>query len=57
MMVMRQNRCITPNKYMASNRKDKRHHFYLAEGLVDINEIIEYGGFEINEEQFYSIGT
>ena len=46
---------ITPNKYIASNRKDKEHHFYLAEGLVDINEIIEYGGSEISEKYFYGV--
>lgn len=46
---------VTPNKYIASNRKDEEHHFYLAEGLVEIDEIIEYGGSEINEEQFFSV--
>ncbi|WP_164215541.1 hypothetical protein [Virgibacillus sp. YIM 98842] len=46
---------ITPDNYIASNRKDKEHHFYLAEGLVDIDEIIKYGGFEISEQYFYSV--
>lgn len=46
---------VTPNKYIASNRKDKDQHFYLAEGQVDIDEILEFGGSEITAEQFYSI--
>ncbi|UKS29647.1 hypothetical protein LOZ80_12210 [Paenibacillus sp. HWE-109] len=46
---------VTPNKYIASNRKDEEHHFYLAEGLLDANEIIQYGGSEISEKQFYDI--
>lgn len=46
---------VTQNKYIASNRKDEDHHFYLAEGLLDVNEIIDDGGTEISEEQFYGI--
>jgi hypothetical protein len=45
----------TPNKYIASNRKDNEQHFYLAEGLIDINEIIEWGGSEIDDRQFFII--
>lgn len=46
---------VTSKKYIASNRKDDEYHFYLAEGKIDENEIIEYGGTEISEGQFYSI--
>jgi hypothetical protein len=46
---------VTPNKYISSNRKDEEHHFYLSEGKIDINDIIEYGGSEISGKQFYSV--
>lgn len=46
---------VTPDKYIASNRKDEEHNFYLAEGQVEIDEITEYGGSEISEKQFFSI--
>lgn len=46
---------VTSNKFIASNRKDKEHNFYLAEGQVDIDEIVEFGGSEITEEQFYKV--
>jgi hypothetical protein len=46
---------LTPNKYITSTRKDNEHGLYLAEGLVNIDEIIEYGGCEITEEQFYIV--
>src|SRR5699024_9501655 len=46
---------VTSNKYIASNRKDETHHFYLTEGIIDVNNMIEFGGSEINEKQFYCI--
>ncbi|WP_217594678.1 hypothetical protein [Cohnella sp. GbtcB17] len=46
---------VTPNKYIASNRKDEERHYYLAEGLLDVKEIIKYGGSEISRKQFYGI--
>ncbi|MCA1032880.1 hypothetical protein LCL95_17865 [Bacillus timonensis] len=46
---------VTSNKYIASNRKDEEHHFYLAEEKIDENEIIDFGGSEISENQFYNI--
>ncbi|WP_129688244.1 hypothetical protein [Gottfriedia acidiceleris] len=46
---------VTQNKYIASNRKDKEHHYFLAEGLLDVNEIIDDGGSEISEKEFYVI--
>ncbi|MFC4323191.1 hypothetical protein [Litchfieldia salsa] len=46
---------VMANKYIASNRKDKEHHFYLAEGKIDVNDIIDFGGSKISESQFYKI--
>lgn len=46
---------VTSNKYIASNRKDEEHHFYLAEEKIDVNDIIDFGGSEISESQFYNI--
>ncbi len=46
---------VTPSKYIASNRKDEEFDFYLAEGQIDVNELLEYGVSEISENQFYSV--
>jgi hypothetical protein len=46
---------VTWNKNIASNRKDEEHHFYLAEEIIDVNELIEYGGSEISKSQFYNV--
>lgn len=46
---------VTSTKYIASNRKDEEYHFYLSEGIIDVNEIMEYGGSEISESKFYSV--
>ncbi|MEH7349363.1 hypothetical protein [Gottfriedia acidiceleris] len=46
---------VTQNKYIASNRKDDEHHYYLAEGLLDVSELIDDGGNEISEKEFYII--
>lgn len=46
---------VTQNKYIASNRKDVEHHYYLAEGLLDVSEMIDDGGSEISEKEFYVI--
>lgn len=46
---------VTQKKYIASNRKDEEHHYYLAEGLIDVNDIVDEGGNEISEKQFYKI--
>ncbi|WP_335871857.1 hypothetical protein [Bacillus sp. 2205SS5-2] len=43
---------VTPDKYIVSNREDKEHHFFLGGGLIDPNEVFDYGGSEICESQF-----
>lgn len=46
---------VTHDKIVASNRKDGEYHFYLAEGPIDCSEISDYGGSQINDEEFYSV--
>ncbi|MGG0176478.1 hypothetical protein [Gottfriedia acidiceleris] len=46
---------VKQNQYIASNRKDEEHHYYLAEGLLDVSEMIDDGGSEISKNEFYVI--